>query len=54
MGCLKAIPWGVLERLTKLTSITSKNKDTKLDAMYPKHVEVLIKAGLVTKDFPTL
>ena len=52
--CLKAIPLGVLNRLTKITSITSKNKDTKLDVMYPKHAEALIKARLVTKDFPTL
>ena len=26
----------------------------KLDVMYPKQAEALIKAGLVTKDFPTL
>ena len=39
----KAIPHGVLRRLTLLTSVNEDNKNTTLDELYPKHIEALRK-----------
>ena len=51
----KAIPNGVLRRLTLLTSVNEDNKDTTLDELYPKHIEALEKAGLpLPTVYPTL
>ena len=50
----KSIPNGVLTRLSRLTSITDENKDTKMDILYPSHAEALSTAGLAPKIYPTL
>ena len=51
----KAIPHGVLRRLTLLTSVNEDNKNTTLDELYPKHIEALEKAGLpLPSVYPTL
>ena len=52
--CLKAIPWGLMGRMAKLTSKTETNKGKKLNLLYPAHAEALRKAELVANKFPTL
>ena len=54
-GCFKAIPNGVFNRLAKLMTVDDKNRDKKLDEIYPKHFEVLGKADLLQDvNIPTL
>ena len=51
----KAIPQGVCQRLTKLTTVSDDNKDRKLDDIYPDHFEALNKAKLLRNlEIPTL
>ena len=52
--CTDAIPKGVYQRLTKLTSITDENQDQTLDAIYPEHFQALRQAGLIHGEVPTL
>jgi hypothetical protein len=53
--CFKVITTGVFNRLAKLTTTTSENKDKKLDELYPVHFEALSEANLLnTIEFPTL
>jgi hypothetical protein len=42
----KAIPSGVIQRLTKLTSINKLNENKKLDELYPIHFKALKNAML--------
>ena len=54
-GCFKAIPSGVIKRLTKLTSIDENNTDSKLSDLYPTHFEALSNAKLIKEEnVPTL
>ena len=54
-GCFKAIPKGVLHRLTKLTTINDDNKGKRIDEIYPVYITALTKSELVkTDDLPTL
>ena len=49
----KAIPPGVLQRLSKLTTLTEENENVTIDKVYPKHTKALTKAKLVL-EFPTV
>ena len=49
----RAIPSGVLNRLSKLTSKSQSLEDTKLDKAYPHHAKALQIAGIAPKVFPT-
>jgi hypothetical protein len=40
-SCIKAVPNRVLQRLTKLTSVGSKNIDARIDELYPMHAKAL-------------
>ena len=53
-ACFKAIYMGVSKRLSKLTSVTAKTVDKKLDELYPRHAEALFTAGLHPGGYPTL
>ena len=53
-SCIKAVPNGVLQRLTKLTSVSSENIDARIDELYPTHAKALRSAGLAPTIFPTL
>ena len=54
-GCFKAIPNGVIKRLTKLTSINDSNSNQTLDELYPTHFQALSDANLIKPDqIPTL
>ena len=53
-ACFKATPAGVFNRLAKLTTMTDENKDKTLKMLYPKHIGILEKAGLITEETPTL
>ena len=48
---LNAIPSGIFNRFTKLTSMTDKPTQMKIDERYPRHSNVLIKAGFASKVF---
>jgi len=49
----KAIPKGVLNRLSKLTSKSKKLERKTIDEIYPLHTKALQIAGLAPKKFPT-
>ena len=49
----RAIPSGVLNRLSKLTSKSQSLKGIKLDEAYPHHARALRIAGIAPKIFPT-
>ena len=49
----KAIPKGILNRLSKLTSISKKLERKTIDEIYPLHTKALQIAGLAPKKFPT-
>ena len=40
-ACLKAIPYGVLNRLAKLTTTTPQNEHQNIDEIYPQHANAL-------------
>ena len=50
----KAVPHGVINRLAKLTSITNRNKNTRIDELYPDHAAALEVAGLSPEKYPTI
>ena len=54
--CHAAILYGVIRRLSILTTVTDENKNLTIDTLYPYYVEALTRAGLVSKDFkfPTI
>ena len=49
----RAIPNGVLQRLSKLTSKNHKLDNTKVNEIYPKHAAALKIAGIAPEVFPT-
>ena len=53
-NCFKAIPNGVLKRLSKLTTRSPSNLDSKLDNLYPDHAKALRTANLAPPSFPTM
>ena len=53
-GTLRAIPSGVLNHLTKLTSKNPSIHTEAVDKIYPAHVNALRKAGLAPPVFPTM
>ena len=54
-GCFKAITTGVCKRLAKLTTLNDKNKDKKLNELYPIHFKALKEAELTSEEeIPTL
>ena len=53
-GTLRAIPWGVLNRLAKLTSQKTSLHSEGVDKVYPDHANALCKAGFAPPDFPTM
>ena len=53
-NCFKAIPNGVFKRLSKLTSKTASNLNSKLDKLYPDHAKALRTANLAPSSFPTM
>ena len=54
-ACFRAIPYGVLRRLTILTSLTPETENMTLDQLYPEHIKGLEKAKLpLPKEYPTL
>lgn len=56
LSCLSSIPSGVVDRLTKLTTLTSENADARISEIYPDHFEALRKAQLIddSQVFPPL
>ena len=49
-ACFNAIPKGVCQRLSKLTTITSENANTSLATLYPQHFKALLyQANLLNK-----
>jgi hypothetical protein len=49
----KAIPHGVLSRLTKLTTMTDEDKNMRMNALYPEHMLLLLrKQNLHLKNGP--
>ena len=50
----KSIPNGVLNRLSKLTSIMDENSKTLINELCPSHTMELSKTGLSIKKVPTL
>ena len=53
-GTLRAIPPGVLNRLSKLTSIKPSIHSEGVDKIYLDHVNALRKASLAPPNFPTM
>ena len=53
-NCFTAIPNGVFNRLTKLTSKTPTNLETKLEILYPDHSKALLNAKLAPETFLTM
>jgi hypothetical protein len=54
-ACFKAITYGVLQRLSILTSLSPETENVPLNLLYPKHCKALEEAGLpVPKTYPTL
>ena len=51
---LNAIPSGIFYMLMKVTSVTKKNAQTRIDKRYQVHTEALSKAVLYPKIFLTL
>ena len=49
----RAIPSGVLNRLSKLTSKIKLLGDVTIDTIYPHHAKALQTAGIAPKTFPT-
>ena len=54
LSCIKAVPYRVINRLSKLKSLTKQNIDQTLDALYPLHAQALRSAKIAPKYFPTL
>jgi hypothetical protein len=48
-ACFRAIPKGVTDRLTRLTSTNQYNANTPLHILYPLHYEALCQAHLLPK-----
>ena len=53
-GTLRAIPSGVLNRLSKITSINPSIDAEAIDKIYPAHANSPRKAGLAPPIFPTM
>ena len=53
-GDLRAIPWGVLNRLAKLTSRKPSIHSEGVYKIHPDHANALCKAGLTLPNFPTM
>ena len=53
-GTLRAIPFGVLNRLAKLTSRKPSIQAEAVDTIYPAHANSLRKAGVAPPVFPTM
>ena len=53
-GNLRAIPSGVLNRLTKLTSRKPPLHYEEVEKNYPDHTNALCEAGLAPTNFPTM
>ena len=53
-GTLRAIPFGVLNRLAKLTSINPPIHAEAVDKIYPDQTNALRKAGLAPPIFATM
>ena len=53
-NCFTAIPNGVFNRLTKLTSKTSVNLDSRINDLCPRHTKALTNAKLAPEIFPTM
>ena len=53
-GTLLAIPFGVLNRLAKITSWKPSIQEEAVDTIYPDHGNALRKAGLAPPVFPTM
>ena len=49
----RAIPSGVLNRLSSLTSASKRLENVTLDTIYPHHAKALTIAGIAPKTFPT-
>ena len=49
----RAIPAGVLNRLSSLTSKSKKLDHVRIDKIYPEHAEALKTAGIAPDEFPT-
>ena len=54
IGTLRAFPFRVLKRLTKLTSRNPSIHWEAVDKIYPDHANTLHKAGLVPPISPTI
>ena len=54
LGTLCAIPSGVLNCFSKLTSRNPSINSEVVDKIYPNHVNALCKAGLAPPNFPTM
>ena len=50
----KAIPAGVINRLSKLTSMTKARQNTTIDETYPHHAKALKISGIAPKKNPHL
>jgi hypothetical protein len=50
----KAIPYGVLGRLARLTSVTEGTRNLPLDQLYPHHAAALRRAAIAPDHYPTL
>lgn len=53
-ACLKSILNGVIQRLTKLTSLNRENRDRPIDLLYLEHANALRKSRIVPSKFPIL
>jgi hypothetical protein len=53
-ACFRAIPAGVYNSLTKLTSMDNANADKNLEEIYPDHFKALRNANLISDRVPTL
>jgi len=53
-ACMKAIPHGVLNRLGKLTTVSSTNEQMTIDQLYPDHATALRTSNIAPRKFPTI
>ena len=51
---MKAIPFDLFKRLTKLTSIDKRILDSEINKMHPNHAKALKVGGLSSKKFPKI
>ena len=51
---LRAIPSGVMNHISKLTSQKPSLNSERIDKVYPDHVNALRAAGLAPPNFPTM